>query len=205
MIHRPPVAKSVVSKSAPKRKSSTRDDKDISMAMQSLSVAEPASPKGKTQATSPISSPLSVVIAQEAELYLWDMDKEEFDLQGEVTAQIAQPTGVPFEYWLVASNSEGQELAHKITSEMNQRWSAKTSSITWNHFSDHNIASSWLFRFKSPEGYLLFKNTFTQVMWEGLHQTSWAKVKVSTQLWKLGVVWGLMRDYLVSRMNKVML
>jgi len=119
-------------------------------------------------------------MAQEAELHLWDMEKEEFELQGEVIAQIAQPTGVLFEYWLVASNSEGQELAHKITSEMNQRWSTKTLSITWNYFSDRNFASSWLFRFKSPDAYMLFKNAFTQVMWEGLHQTSWTKIKVST-------------------------
>lgn len=153
--------------------------------MQSLSVAEPTSSKGKARATSPTSPPsssLSIVMAQEAELYLWDMEQEDFNLQGDVIAQIAQPTGVAFEYWLVASNSEGQELAHKITSEMNQRWSTKMLSITWNHFSDHNIASSWLFRFKSPEAYMLFKNEFTEAMWEGLHQTSWSKIKVSTQL-----------------------
>jgi hypothetical protein len=168
--------------SVPKRKSSKKEDKDISSAMQALSVIEPTSPKGKTQAKSPPNSSLAVVMAQEAELYLWDMDKEEFDLQGDVTAQIAQPTGIPFEYWLVASNSEGQELAHKITSEMNQRWSTKTLSITWNNFSDHNNASSWLFRFKSPEAYVLFKNTFTEASWEGLHQTSWAKIKVSVKL-----------------------
>jgi hypothetical protein len=180
MVYRPPEAKSTKHKSTPKRKSSKKDDKDISTALQSLSVAEPTSPKGKARSTSLPSTSLSVVMAQEAELHLWDMEKEEFELQSDVTAQIAQPTGVPFEYWLVASNSEGQELAHKITSEMNERWSTKTLSITWNNFSDHNIASSWLFRFKSADGYLLFKNTYVQAMWEGLHQTSWAKVKVST-------------------------
>ena len=183
LVFRPPEAKSTGKKSTPKRKSSKKDDKDISTTMQSLSVAETASPKGKVRATSPPSSSLSIVMAQEAELHLWDMEREEFELQGEVTAQIAQPTGVPFEYWLVASNSEGQELAHKITSEMNQRWSTKTLSITWNNFSDRNFASSWLFRFKSAEAYMLFKNAFTQVMWEGLHQTSWTKIKVSTELW----------------------
>ncbi|KIM90864.1 hypothetical protein PILCRDRAFT_811354 [Piloderma croceum F 1598] len=177
----PPEAKSTGKKSTPKRKSLKKDDKNISTAMQSLSVAETASPKGKARATSPSSSSLFIVIAQEAELHLWDMEQEEFELQGEVTAQIAQPTGVPFEYWLVASNSEGQELAHKITSEMNPRWSTKTLSITWNNFSDRNFASSWLFRFKSAEAYMLFKNAFTQVMWEGLHQTSWTKIKPDEQ------------------------
>jgi hypothetical protein len=180
MVYRPPEAKSARRKSTPKRKSSKKDDKDISTALQSLSVAESTSPKGKARSTSLPSTSLSVVMAQEAELHLWDMEKEEFELQSDVTAQIAQPTGVPFEYWLVASNSEGQELAHKITSEMNERWSTKTLSITWNNFSDHNIASSWLFRFKSADGYLLFKNTYVQAMWEGLNQTSWAKAKVST-------------------------
>ena len=51
--------------------------------MQSLSVA--------VEPTSPNSLSLSEVLAEEAELHLWDMDKEEFDLQGEVIAQIAQP------------------------------------------------------------------------------------------------------------------
>jgi hypothetical protein len=176
---RAPETKSAGRKTTPKRKSG---DKDLATAMQSLSVAEPTSPKGKARASNPPSSPLSVVIAEEAELYLWDMEKEEFNLQSEVTAQIAQPTGVAYEYWLIASTSDGQELAHKITSEMNQRWSTKTLSITWNNFSDHNFASSWLFRFKTPEGYLLFKNVFTQAMWEGLHLTSWDKVKVSVDM-----------------------
>lgn len=166
-------------KSTPQRKSPKKEGEDLSKAMQSLSVADPTSPKGKERATGPPSSSLSVVLAEEAELYFWDLEKEEFDVQGEVTAQIAQPTGVPYEYWLVASNSEGQELAHKITSEMNQRWSTKTLSITWNHYSDSNFATSWLFRFKTPEGYLTFKNTFTQAQWEGLHQVSWGKMKVS--------------------------
>jgi hypothetical protein len=181
MVYRPPEAKSAQRKSTSKRKSSKKED--ISTAMQSLSVAEPTSPKGKAQGTSAPSPLLSAVVAQEAELYLWDLEKEAFELQSDVTAQIAQPTGVPFEYWLIASNAEGQELAHKITSEMNQRWSNEMLSITWNHFSDHNNASNWLFRFKTLEGYILFKNIFTQAMWEGLHQTSWAKIKVSTEVW----------------------
>lgn len=147
--------------------------------MQSLSVAGPTSPKGKAKATvSPRAGSLEAIFSEEAELYLWDMEKENFDLQGEVTAHIAQPTGVPFEYWLVASTSEGHQLAHKITTEMNQRWSTKMLSVTWNHFDDVNFASSWLFRFKTPEGYLTFKNTFTQAQWEGLHQVSWDKMKV---------------------------
>lgn len=144
--------------------------------MQSLSVAEPT-PPSPPKAPVP-SAPLAVVIEEAAELYLWDLDKEEFDLQNDVMAQIAQPTGVAYEYWLVASNMEGQELAHKMTSEMNPRWSTKMLSITWNKFSDHGVASSWLFRFKTPEGYLQFKSVFTQASWEGLHQTSWAKIKV---------------------------
>lgn len=170
--------------------------------MQSLSVTTATSPKGKVPATKPPNSSLSEIVAEEAELHLWDMDKEEFDLQGAVTAQIAQPTGVPFEYWLVASDSEGQVLAHKITSEMNQRWSARTLSITWNHFSDHNSASSWLFRFKTPEGYLTFKNVFTQSQWEGLHQTSWSKIKANSYSW---FTWINVADIIIiSLMNKGM-
>lgn len=173
--NRPPETK-VPRKSTSKRK---KDERDLSNAMQSLSVTGATSPKDKTPAPMPPVSSLSPVVAEEAELYLWDMEKEEFDLQCKIIAQIAQPTGVPFEYWLVASDAENQVLAHKITSEMNHRWSAKALSITWNHYSDRNTASSWLFRFKTPEGYLTFKNVFTQAQWEGLHQMSWAKIKAS--------------------------
>lgn len=161
----------------PKRKGSQKSDTELAGAMKSLAVA-PSSPTKEPPGSAP-SAPLAIVYEGPAELYLWDMEKEEFEIQNTVNAQIAQPTGVPFEYWLVASTDEGQELAHKITSEMNPRWSTKMLSITWNMFTDHGAASSWLFRFTTPEGYLQFKNVFTQASWEGLHQIHWGKVKVS--------------------------
>lgn len=164
--------------SPPKRKGSRKSDPELVGAMQSLSVAPP-SPAKATPASKPVpTAPLAAIFGQPADLHFWSMEKEEFELECHVTAQISAPTGVPFEYWIVASTAEGLFLAHKITSEMNPRWSGKNLSITWNMFTDHGAASSWLFRFPTPEGYNEFKNIFSMASWEGLHQASWAKVKV---------------------------
>ncbi|KAF7969306.1 hypothetical protein HWV62_27735 [Athelia sp. TMB] len=181
-IYKPPTRKTSAM-APPKRKGSQKSDKDLVGAMQALAVA-PTSPAKAAPASAPAPPPapqLAAVLEEPADLHLWNAETEEYDLQSEVTAQIAQPTGVPFEYWLVASNAEGKELAHKITSEMNPRWSTRTLSITWNMFSDHGVGSSWLFQFRTPEAYLQFKAVFTQASWEGLHQMSWAKVKPDEQ------------------------
>lgn len=155
--------------------------------MASLAVEEPSprSGKGKAVDRGPIvdkessaMASLPVLVAHEAELYLWDQDTEIFINQGIVTAKIVQRAGSGFEFWLTASSDGHQLLAHKITSEMNQRWSIKMFSLTWNNIGDNGRQSSWLFRFPEQESYEAFLRMFTQSLWEALYQTSWAKMKV---------------------------
>jgi len=65
---------------------------------------------------------------------------------------------------------------------MNQRFSPKMLSLTWNHLGDDdNSQSSWLFRFHSEDNFGSALQTFTQCLWESLHQTPWGKIKPDEQ------------------------
>jgi len=180
-----PPARKTRAKSTAARKTSGKGKNDatsVTLAMQTLSMAEPSTTKGKS-VSNPVSdiAPLSILISKDAQLFFWKKKEENFEPEGDVTANIVQRKGSDFEYWLTASNNEGQLLAHKISSEMNQRWSSRTQSLTWNHISDNNLQSSWLFRFVEEEAYGQFLSAFTQALWEGLHQTSWSKMKADEQ------------------------
>lgn len=138
--------------------------------------------KGKSRAPAPepaaATTTMVNVITCAAELYLWESTSEQFLEQGAVLAKIVKSSAGSFDYFMVASTAQGDVLGHKITSEMNPRWSGKLTSITWNSFSDVGGASSWLFRFNNTEDYNAFKQAYTMAAWEGLNGTSWTKIKV---------------------------
>ncbi|KAF7352740.1 hypothetical protein MVEN_01240200 [Mycena venus] len=139
------------------------------------------SPKGKARASdaSPLSS-LPVVIEKKADLFFWDGEEGEFVEHGPVTARILKGEG--FETWLTASSDDEQLLAHKINPNMNQRWTSKMRSLTWNHLSDDQVVTSWVLRFGGEvEDYEAFLQTFTQALWETLYQTAWGKIKPDEQ------------------------
>lgn len=153
--------------------------------MQALTVTDSPPSPVKTQKekvvptpkTSPFVSSMDVAISAEAELYLWDPAQEQFENQGIVTAAIMQQTNSTFVYWLTASSSDGHLLAHRFSADMNQRFSHKMRSLTWNHLADDGSQRSWLFRFGEAE-FGEFLNKFTQCLWETLHHAAWAKAKV---------------------------
>ncbi|KII95143.1 hypothetical protein PLICRDRAFT_169822 [Plicaturopsis crispa FD-325 SS-3] len=167
-IWRPPTRKG-------KGKAKTEDT--LSSAMDSLSVAEPK----HTAPAEPEEPSADEITAEEAELYIWDGDNEEFAHQDDVIAKIIRPSADAFEYWIIASTAQGQVLAHKINPDMNQKWALKMQSLTWNYHSDNNTYSSWLFRFPTKDAYESFQAAFTQALWEGLHQAPWAKAKSDEQ------------------------
>lgn len=149
-----------------------------------VSTTEPLvqSPKGKARVSdaSPLAN-LPAIIEKEAGLYFWDNEEAQFVEHGTVTAKILQ--GPSFETWLTASSDEGQLLAHKISANMNQRWTSKMRSLTWNHFGEDQVMTSWVLRFAGgPEDYEAFLKTFTQALWETLYQTAWGKIKVGSSL-----------------------
>ncbi len=117
------------------------------------------------------------LVAGAAELHLWNLDASYFEKQADVIARIVEGPG-PYEYWLVASGAEGQVLAHRIDSQLNQRWSSKVLSFTWNHIGETGRQSSWCFRFEEQSDYEAFLLAFTKTLWESLNQYSWDKAKV---------------------------
>jgi hypothetical protein len=184
-LGRPP-AKKTKKKTA--RKGSAKEDKDtlgISSAMGSLTV-DAASPmkgvkpttKGKEVAGGPSVGEISELLSKPAEFYKWNKTNAEFDPVANVTASIVQQTGGNFDYWLLGTTANEQLFAHRISAEMNQRWSNKMLSLTWNHMGDDGEQNSWLFRFEESADYDVFLYTFTRSMWEGLHHISWDKAKV---------------------------
>ncbi|GLB33876.1 putative VID27-domain-containing protein [Lyophyllum shimeji] len=181
-IWHPPAPKPKVN---PRRKVSSKTDATpLSSAMESLSVAEGTAVKQQIPTPSPKkdtpANPMEVLISHEAELYLWDGLNEDFINQGIVMAGVMRQASSPYQYWLTASNKSGILLAHKISPDMNQRFSHKMHSLTWNHQGDDGSQNSWLFRF-AEEHFGDFLQKFSECLWETLHQMPWSKLKVDEQ------------------------
>lgn len=176
-----------------KGKGKAKTEDALSSAIDSLSVTEPK----HTAPAEPEEPSADEITAEEAELYIWDGDNEEFAHQDDVVAKIIRPSADAFEYWIIASTAQGQVLAHKINPDMNQKWALKMQSLTWNYHSDNNTYSSWLFRFPTKDAYESFQAAFTQALWEGLHQAPWAKAKV--RKYDLTVIYRLTLWYLERR------
>jgi hypothetical protein len=158
--------------------------------MQSLAVSsEPSSSQTSTATSSSIETMTSpfdsypALVDEEAELHLWDRGKEYFVKQTDGRATIV---GLPtnskangYEYWIIARSAEGDVvLWHKIDSNMNQRWSTKVWSLTWNYMNNSGTQTSWCFRFLAQESYAIFQEQFTRALWETLHQVPWSTSKV---------------------------
>ena len=123
-------------------------------------------------------SSLEVIIDEKAELFLWDRDEGYFVREASVSAKIVQRRGAKFLFFLTATSQEGQVLAHRITSQMMQRWSPATWSLTWNNVNESGNQSSWCLRFESQDSFEDFRAEFTKRAWENLNEMSWDKVKV---------------------------
>lgn len=138
----------------------------------------PASAKSDAVETPDYLSSLSVLAAQESELYYWDQEAEQFDNHGIVVCRIVEQPNSNFVYWLTASNDDGFLLSHLIAPEMNQKWTHRLFTLTWNHIGDNGLPHSWLFKFNTEEAFANILEVFTQVMWQSLHQIPWSKAKV---------------------------
>lgn len=166
--------------------------------MQSLAVSsDPPSSQTSTttsSSTETTTSPFDSypnLVNEGAELHLWDREKEYFVKQTDGRATIV---GLPtnsktngYEYWIIARSTEGGDksrvvLWHKIDTDMNQRWSTKVWSLTWNHMNERGVQTSWCFRFFNQESYATFQEQFTRALWETLHQVPWSTSKVCYSL-----------------------
>lgn len=162
--------------------------------MQSLAVSSESSSSQTsittTSSTETTTSPFDsypTLIDEAAELHLWDREKEYFIKQTDGRASIV---GLPtnsktngYEYWVIARSTEGDDrgrvvLWHKVDPDMNQRWSTKVWSLTWNHMNNNGVQMSWCFRFLAQQSYANFQEQFTRALWETLHQVPWSTSKV---------------------------
>ncbi|KAF8655245.1 hypothetical protein AX16_003149 [Volvariella volvacea WC 439] len=179
-IWRPPVARL---KAPPLRKGTGKASPAEAQSTQSPLITEEF-PKGHTKLTKKVlpQAAFHELISHEAELYFWEPDVETFTEGGLVTAKILQSPTNQYEFWLAASNTDHEDvIAHKISSEMNQRWSHKMFSLTWNYFDEIGRPQSALFRFTSQESFSAFLQAFTQALWETLNEVSWSKAKPDEQ------------------------
>ena len=171
-----------------KKPSGSNATDSLTSKMKSLAVSsEPSSSQtSAASSTSPFDS-YTTMVNEEAELHLWDRDKEYFIKHSDGRATIVgSPTNSKsngYDYWIVARSTDGGDgghviLWHKIDADMNQRWSTKVSSLTWNHMGQNGIQTSWCFRFLSQESFANFQEQFTRALWETLHQVPWSTSKV---------------------------
>ncbi|ETW83963.1 hypothetical protein HETIRDRAFT_381245 [Heterobasidion irregulare TC 32-1] len=170
-------------KGSSKKKTSSKDEQSLTRDLESLSTTSTskapetiASPTS-TQASPDPDTSFTDVADQPAELFYWDHGNQYFVRQGDVHAKIVKRASGKFDYWLTASDEAGQVLVHRISSDMMQRWSPPTWSLTWNHMSESGTQSSWCLRFSSHDAFEEFQLEFTKRLWESLHQTAWEKAK----------------------------
>ncbi|KAG6335306.1 hypothetical protein ID866_3790 [Astraeus odoratus] len=144
----------------------------------------PSSPSRKKAAKSSpakskaISTYAATAAEEDAQLFVWDVEMDGFvnAHDGILQAKIVERTAGDYNYWLTATNEEGDILVHKIASDMNPRWSPKTQSLTWNYYLDGTYGS-WAFQFISDDAYENFKAAFARASWETLQRTPFDKIK----------------------------
>ncbi|KAI0661002.1 VID27 cytoplasmic protein [Cubamyces menziesii] len=179
--------KASASKSDPVAPAATAQDSAVA----TTSTSPPASSVGQnTPAQSQSSEPdMPTLVSEPAELHLWDKDHGVFLKQADVIARVAHnPAGGQYDYWLVASTEEGQVLAHKLSSDMNQRWSSRVISFTWNNVDDSGVGNSWCLRFLTEESFDRFREVCTRALWEASNQLLWNKAKPDEQNYVLSSV-----------------
>ncbi|KAF9055366.1 VID27-domain-containing protein [Hymenopellis radicata] len=129
----------------------------------------------------------TVIVSSEAELYLWSTKgpQPEWEEFGTFTAQIVQRVG-EHRFWLSALKNGSPVLAHEIPFNMNERWSPKMFSLTWNQIDENDTdVTSWLFRFPNEDVYASFQQAFTAAGWENKFQAPWSKIKADEQAYIL--------------------
>ncbi|KAI0375618.1 VID27 cytoplasmic protein [Pilatotrama ljubarskyi] len=183
-IYQPPAAKKSKTKTTSRKASASS-----AATTDEHTVAATSSKPVTTQKKKPVASSdpdMPSLATETAELHLWDKDQGVFAKQADVTARVAHNRkGGPYDYWLIASTDEGQVLAHKISSEMNQRWSSRVLSLTWNNVNADGVGNSWCLRFTSEEAFNEFQRAFTRAMWETMNQYPWEKAKFEEQSYVL--------------------
>ncbi|KAI5124906.1 hypothetical protein M0805_007334 [Coniferiporia weirii] len=173
-------AKATITKAV---KRETEDDSTLANAMNNMSVvAEPVPEPLRPEPAAVPAPALPTVLLKKAEMYLWDQDDGHFLKQADIYAGIAKPSSSTFNYVITAMTLGGQQLlAHKMSSDLNARWSTKLASLTWNNTSESGIISSWCFKFETLEDFKEFQEMYGSCIYETLNSVSWQKAKADEQ------------------------
>ncbi|EJF61218.1 VID27 cytoplasmic protein [Dichomitus squalens LYAD-421 SS1] len=187
-IWQPPAAKKPKTKGSRKATGSQSESAPAEIVATGSSSPQ-QSPKGKKAVPREPEPEMPSLFAGPGELFLWDKEHAQFEKQADVVARVAQhPTGGPYDYWLVASADEGQLLAHRVSSDMNQRLAPRVLSFTWNYIDESGAANSWCLRFDTQDVFEEFQRAFSQALWEGLNQLPWGKAKYEDQAYVMSSI-----------------
>jgi hypothetical protein len=140
-------------------------------------IPEPVAAPAPAKPAAP-SYPCSV--SEPATLYVWDLNLETYVDDNAVTAQVVhRPEDPEFLFCIALINSSdgSLRLLNAISSDMNQRFSQKMNSFTWNYPDEQGGINSFCIRFEDDQALMRFVNAFARAGWETLHQSSFGKVK----------------------------
>ena len=156
-----------------------KDLNKLTVSEGSESSEPPPTEVAEVQQTAPAAPaiPIPSIITKKAELYLWDQGDGHFLKQDDIHGSITRPNEVLYEFYITATTLGGQQLlSHKLSSDLNSRWSNKLASFTWNHLSSKGVQSSWCFKFETFEDYKEFQEAHGGCLYESLNQ---ARAKAS--------------------------
>lgn len=129
----------------------------------------------------PIAGTPEILLATEADLYLYDQSSGLFMSQEKgVKADIAEAGR--FIYWLSISSPTRRWLSQRVEASMNANFVSDSLSAVWNYFDQDHHCYSWLLRFRTKEDYDAYQHGFAKLMWETLNEEKWEKaVKTEDQ------------------------
>ncbi|PPQ98532.1 hypothetical protein CVT24_004023 [Panaeolus cyanescens] len=182
-IWQPPAPKTAPRRKVSKKAEVLTSQEAIEIQDEPEKVEKTPAPKSQShvQKEDSFLSQMDTLLEKEVELYFWNVTAESFDHAGVVTSKLVVQRNANYAYWLIASNDRGILLAHRISSDMNHKFSQRMQSLTWNNLGDDGAQTSWLIRCATFEDYDQFNEVFTKCLWESLYQTPWGKIKPEEQ------------------------
>jgi hypothetical protein len=122
-------------------------------------------------------------VSEPADLYIWDMDMEQYVEEGLVTTQVVhRPEDPPFCFHIaLIGGDQTLRALHVVSSDMNQRFSHNMLSFTWNHAEPGGDVQAYCVRFRDEEALERFLNAYMRAGWEALNQMPFEKAKSDEQ------------------------
>ncbi|SMR53487.1 unnamed protein product [Zymoseptoria tritici ST99CH_1E4] len=114
------------------------------------------------------------LVAEEAELHLFDFQSGTFILQDASVQAIVTEVG-NWKYWLQIAGDKKQWLGQEVVDDINPVFNFEYLSFIFNHYTEDGSAYSWLLKFEDRETIDRFQNGLMQALWEHKNETKWGK------------------------------